>query len=686
MMAANRRRAIGVRAMLAIASLALVVVPILAAPVIAASATVIIADGLSPAALEVTPGTTVTWTNNAADRHRMRTTSGPSEFDSGDLDPGASFSVTLNVLGAYQYRDDRNPNLSNYWGTITVASVPKPTPTPAPGTTPAPPAPTPAPSNEVLMAGRAFTPRTLTVDPGAVVRWRNNDGREHTVSAVNKAFDSGIMAVGAVFQRTFSTPGTYSYLCLIHPDMTGTIAVRTAGGATPPPPPPPTPAPKPTPVVTPPPGSGEVGIVDFAFNPGTVDVVAGTTVTWVNTGAALHTVTASDGSFDSGLVTAGGGRFSRRFAVPGTYPYLCALHPSMSGVVRVSGAGGATPPPPAPPTPAPTPPPVASGQLELRDFAFVPSSIRITPGTTVTWVNTGAAPHTVTERTGAFDSGILPRGARYSRSFPVAGTYQLLCSIHPEMHATLVVAAPGATPQPPATPAPVVTPAPGSGEVVIADFAFTPDHLSVPVGTTVRWTNQGVAPHTVTARDGSFDSGFLNHNEVFSRTLTTPGTIEYLCAIHPAMIGTVVVGDGGSGSGAAGSSAGPPVTGGGLGSGVPPGSSASGAPAGSGSGSTPGGSAAGSAGASGSPGGVGAAARPPVEAPGGPLPTAPRGAGGLLLLIVVAFPAWVAGAGAILWIGSRRRTTDPRLRITLEPRRRPDRPERAVPPRPGSGP
>ncbi len=559
--------------------------PSAALPARAATAVIVIGDGLAPAALSVTPGTTVTWRNDSGNRHRMRSTSGPAEFDSGDLEPGQSFSFTFSTEGTWQYRDERNKELSNYWGTVTVVAAATPTPAPTPPPPPgATPAPTPAPPpGDVLMAGRAFNPRTLTVDAGTVVRWRNNDSREHTVTAGDRSFDSGLMQVGSTFVRTFTTPGTYAYLCLLHPDMTGTVAVRAVDGGAPPPPPAPTPTPRPTPAPTQPPGG--VRIVDFAYSPASVDVVAGTTITWVNAGAALHTVTASDGAWDSGII-ASGGTYQRRFGTAGTFPYLCALHPSMTGIVRVSPAGGGTPPPPAPPT---VPPAVGSGELELRDFAFVPSSLRITPGTTVTWVNTGAAPHTVTDRAGTFDSGLLPRGARYSRRFPEAGTFRLLCTIHPEMHATLTVAAPGAAAPPPATPPPVPTPAPGSGEVAILDFDYSPPVLRVPVGTTVRWTNAGVAPHTVTANDGSFDSGLLATGEGFARTFTTEGSVEYLCAIHPAMIGTVVVGGSGTESGAPGSpevpdaSAGPPAEPG-MAPAADPGDPGSGTGAGGGSG------------------------------------------------------------------------------------------------------
>lgn len=554
------RRAAVVAAVAVFALMLRVPVPV---PVLAAGTIVHITGTLDPSAVVVGPGTTVTWRNDDQDRHRIRSTSGPTEFDSGDLDPGQSYSVTFSSLGTWQYLDDRNKDLSNYWGTVTVATAPTPAPSRPPGATDPPVTTTPPPPpGDIGMAGRAFSPANLTVDAGTAVRWRNNDGREHTVSARDGGFDSGIMRVGATFTRVFSTPGTFAYLCQIHPDMTGTITVRSAPGATPPPQPGPTPTPKPTPAPTSPPAGGsDVHLVDFAFDPKTLDIVAGTTVTWLNTGAALHTVTAADGSFDSGLLAAGTGRFSRRFATPGTYSYLCSLHPSMTATIRVSGPGGASPPPAPAPTPKPTAPPVAAGQPELRDFAFAPSAIRITPGTTITWINTGVAPHTVTDRAGAFDSGILNRGDTYSHTFATPGTFQLLCSIHPDMHATVTVAAPGATAPPPATPAPVATPPPGSGEVAIIDFDYAPGSLAVSVGTTVKWTNTGVAPHTVTAKDGSFDSGFLNKGEAFSHTFATEGVFEYICSIHPAMVGTVVVGAGVAGGpvGVPAGSAGPPA-------------------------------------------------------------------------------------------------------------------------------
>ena len=56
------------------------------------------------------------------------------------------------------------------------------------------------------------------------------------------------------------------------------------------------------------------------------------------------------------------------------------------------------------------------------------------------------------------------------------------------------------------------------------------------------WTNTGSRPHTVTADDGSFDSGRLDPGEQFSQTFDQPGTFTYHCGFHPEMQGSIVVG------------------------------------------------------------------------------------------------------------------------------------------------
>ncbi len=83
----------------------------------------------------------------------------------------------------------------------------------------------------------------------------------------------------------------------------------------------------------------------------------------------------------------------------------------------------------------------------------------------------------------------------------------------------------------------------GTVTVSIVDNAFTPKTITVPVGTTVRWTNNGNLPHTVTSTSNpkAFDSGTLNPGDSFEFTFKTAGQFPYRCSIHPSMTGTVIV-------------------------------------------------------------------------------------------------------------------------------------------------
>jgi plastocyanin len=77
--------------------------------------------------------------------------------------------------------------------------------------------------------------------------------------------------------------------------------------------------------------------------------------------------------------------------------------------------------------------------------------------------------------------------------------------------------------------------------VSIRNFAFVPQIITVTAGTTVRWTNADEDPHTVTANDKSFHSPALDSEGTFSFTFTKPGDYAYFCALHPHMIGKVIV-------------------------------------------------------------------------------------------------------------------------------------------------
>jgi plastocyanin len=78
-------------------------------------------------------------------------------------------------------------------------------------------------------------------------------------------------------------------------------------------------------------------------------------------------------------------------------------------------------------------------------------------------------------------------------------------------------------------------------EVKIDNFSFGPETLTIPAGTTVRWTNRDDIPHTVVSDDKVFKSKVLDTDEQFTYTFAKPGTYKYFCSIHPKMTGTVVV-------------------------------------------------------------------------------------------------------------------------------------------------
>jgi len=82
--------------------------------------------------------------------------------------------------------------------------------------------------------------------------------------------------------------------------------------------------------------SVKVEIEDFAYNPDPVRIEEGGKVTWINRDSAPHTATAEDGSFDTGTLEEGKLK-SESFKEPGTYAYICSIHPQMRGTIEVVG-------------------------------------------------------------------------------------------------------------------------------------------------------------------------------------------------------------------------------------------------------------------------------------------------------------------------------------------------------------
>jgi plastocyanin len=78
--------------------------------------------------------------------------------------------------------------------------------------------------------------------------------------------------------------------------------------------------------------------------------------------------------------------------------------------------------------------------------------------------------------------------------------------------------------------------------VIIENFTFSPDTLTVPVGTEVTWENRDDIPHTVTSDDKTtIASSLLDTGDRFSFQFNEAGTFDYFCSVHPMMTAKVIV-------------------------------------------------------------------------------------------------------------------------------------------------
>ena len=82
------------------------------------------------------------------------------------------------------------------------------------------------PANMVVMKNFDFSPMSLTIKPGSSVTWKNLDGEPHTVTSADGLFRSGALDQNDSYTFKFDKPGTYKYLCSIHPRMMAAIIVK----------------------------------------------------------------------------------------------------------------------------------------------------------------------------------------------------------------------------------------------------------------------------------------------------------------------------------------------------------------------------------------------------------------------------------------------------------------------------
>jgi plastocyanin len=117
-----------------------------------------------------------------------------------------------------------------------------------------------------------------------------------------------------------------------------------------------------------------------------------------------------------------------------------------------------------------------------------------------------------------------------------------VCAI---LFATIFITACGSSTSPSGTPeaapAGATTITMVSGSSTLTTTAYSPNPITVSIGTTVSWLNSDSTTHTAVANGGAFTSPNVAPNARFNFTFTTAGTFPYHCTIHPNMVGTITV-------------------------------------------------------------------------------------------------------------------------------------------------
>lgn len=110
-------------------------------------------------------------------------------------------------------------------GGIAVAQTAAPSPSPAPSASAAV-SPAPAAVTVVHIKNFKYVPETVTIHPGSVVKFVEDDDTPHTVTASDRSYDSGNLDKGQSWTHTYVKEGTYKYFCAYHTYMTGAVVVK----------------------------------------------------------------------------------------------------------------------------------------------------------------------------------------------------------------------------------------------------------------------------------------------------------------------------------------------------------------------------------------------------------------------------------------------------------------------------
>jgi len=184
-----------------------------------------------------------------------------------------------------------------------------------------------AATDTIQVGNNFFSPVNDTVFRGDTVVWVFVPGliqhtTSHNVALANRIWDSGVVPAGGSFTFVFDTIGTFPYRCDVHfLTMFGTMVVLETASTN---------------------AHHQVSVGSFFFDPDTLDILQGDTVTWtvadpIMPHTATHDVTPALQLFDSGLLN-DGESFTYVFDTSGVFPVFCTLHPlQMSQTIFVTG-------------------------------------------------------------------------------------------------------------------------------------------------------------------------------------------------------------------------------------------------------------------------------------------------------------------------------------------------------------
>jgi len=272
-----------------------------------------------------------------------------------------------------------------------------------------------------------------------------------------------------------------------------------------------------TATVTQPTGNTAVSIVDFAFTPKVITISVGDSVTWTNNGNITHTSTSTGGVWDSGDLTHGQS-FTQVFTQTGTFNYFCMHHPgSMTGTINVVA-----------------PSVIPTGDVTFKDGSTTLAIVNLS-GNTATYITSSlnVSSHLIT--------AVYNGDANFAAS--TSNIVTQVVNAPPAVSFTMLASTPNpSTLGQSVTFTATVNPVSPPAAVSIVDFAFVAKVITVPLGTTVTWTNNGNSTHTTTSTTGVWNSGDLTHGQSFSLAFTQTGTYNYFCMHHPSiMTGTINV-------------------------------------------------------------------------------------------------------------------------------------------------